>query len=376
MSTESKNNTRNVSIEILRILSFCMVIFNHILNRHYTIADGSMYNTVCFFNMFNIVAVPCFFMITGYFTFNHYSFLESLKKCVFNILLPTIIAIILTMQLYPVLSSTGGNIRFAECFQFDWNRYMDLWMHVRAWNISVVGVSHLWYIQSYVKVIILMPVLALICSNSPKATMARRYLIIIILLGLGIQNWMTSIPNEWMLLPYIPFDTCVLAILSGYEIKNDEKYLKKRWTTSLGFFFGYIVFSIIGYVLEKSLVSGSEGFNDYYFHYASVPCQLASVCIFITFIVMPLRVNDTVSKIICKIGKATFPAYLLQGLCLVPVSNLVNSWKLFHGMSNYIISTMLCILILITISLLWITIEKAFKNFIHKGDKNYAVSNL
>lgn len=359
---KEEKQLRNVSIELLRIVAFCMVILNHILNRHYTTSSGEIYNTVCFMNMFNIVAVPCFFMITGYFSFDQYSIKQSMKKCLWRIVLPTAIVIVLTLQIYPVVTSGGGaNIDWAECFRFDIDTYANLWSNLRGWSVSIYGISHLWYIQAYVKIVLLMPVLAMLCSGDARVTQARRYIIILILTGILIRNWMISRPNDWMVSPYIPFDVCTLAVLLGYEVRNDEVILKRNWLTCCVAFIGYIICSIIGYGLEMDLISRENVFNDYYFHYESIPCQLASVCFFVMFVIMPVKVNQRISKVISVIGKATFPAYLLQGLVLIPVSTVVDGWGIFHGTVKYVISAVLCIVILIVVSLPWIIIESLIK---------------
>lgn len=91
---------RNINIEVLRICSAWLVILTHVLNKNYTDGAGQIRDKVCLLNTICIVAVPCFFMVAGYFASRGQSIARKLRHVGLSVVVPSLIVIFLYQALW------------------------------------------------------------------------------------------------------------------------------------------------------------------------------------------------------------------------------------------------------------------------------------
>lgn len=210
VKNEKENlSKRDISIDFIRVIACFSVILTHlclqVLNQCYNRIDWSRLLEKSFFTD----GVPLFFMITGFFLVNGRSYKKIWKSTAKKILLPTVIFVVITEIFYLFIVNKES---FMYC--------------IKNLNINMIGIiqailkadvtylnslcAHLWYIFSYVKIIIWIPILWLVCKEDKNSKLARRIMIsftvINLILGdiqrfvtvpvIGEVNILTIIPTE------------------------------------------------------------------------------------------------------------------------------------------------------------------------------------
>lgn len=310
---------RNINVEILRIICFIMVIANHIISPGY-VYNGEMVDIVCLWNIFNIVAVPCFLMITGYFLFDDKRYIDKVKKMFKGVILPFAISIILYIIFFPWVAKEKG---FFECFYLNKENFLNAWEHLRNWDTSFSGCWHLWYIFAYIKVFLWYPVLRIICKEGNLERVARQWMIIICLGSLFMSNFQILAPTLRLPSLYSFVDVNVMYIIVGYEFKNiTQRRPGKICLYGLGLF---LVSSLMGYFGTRRLFAIHGEFQYTFYYSGSLFMALASIGFFVFVMSLKITMPNKVGQIICKIGKNTFYAYLIQYFFIWPIRDFFRS---------------------------------------------------
>lgn len=298
---------RNQALDVLRIAATVLVPLTHVLNKNYTASDGSMREAVAMLNSLCIIAVPCFFMITGYFTHIGQSYIKKLKRTAVSILLPALLAVVVYQALWAWVTGTATlkeSVLGAD--------YRQMWREITLWNIkSLPGCTVFWYITDYVRLMLLFPVTALMCTDTPSAKRARWAVIGLVLASYLLKDVQQFAAFEGKL--YEPFDRTVVYFLIGYELKTI------RWNKVSGKVLLLLSAVSIGamYVLTKLLYYSAGSFSDYFFHYTTSVCVVASASVF----ALTLKANDKglfqrKSRIRNVLSDASFYVYLVHNIVL------------------------------------------------------------
>ena len=138
------DSKRNIQIELLRLVCCILVIFNHTYNQFFFNGRGELNWFPTIANLFNVCAVGCFLMITGFFMFDGgFSYGKKLKKLVIDVLIPTAVVVVGIMLYRTIVGAQS--ISFFESLK---NEIEYLMRQVLAWGF-VEDYGYLWFILAY-----------------------------------------------------------------------------------------------------------------------------------------------------------------------------------------------------------------------------------
>ena len=294
---------RNINVEVLRICSAWLVILTHMLNKNYTDSTGGIRDKVCLLNTICIVAVPCFFMVAGYFATKGQSIARKLRHVGISVVIPSLIVIFLYQALWAWI--TGQASLTQSISQAD---YGAIWTHSITWSINKLpGCSTLWYITTYVQLMLMFPVFSLLCAEGKEARNARITVYALCLSAYFIKDLQQLISFGGTM--FKPFDRSVFYFLLGYELSRVDWKKIPVWVPAAGLAAGCAMM----YGLTRGIYGISGSFSDYFFHYETVPCAVASVSAF--GLAMKLRCpspDSKTGKMIIQLADATFYVYLIH----------------------------------------------------------------
>lgn len=156
MSINKTSTDRAIHIDVLRIFACLMVIFNHSNDRgFYRYAIDDIHSVAwiwdTFFSAMCKVGVPIFFMISGA---NLLGKIEDIKKTFFRTRRIALCLVFWSMVYFYLDSlSAGAEFSFYEAVK------------------SMISGSywHLWYVYSYIALLITVPLLRKLCQNIDRA---------------------------------------------------------------------------------------------------------------------------------------------------------------------------------------------------------------
>lgn len=364
---------RDASIELIRIIACITVVLTHlslnVFDQYHSQVDWSRLFEKCFFTD----GVPIFYMIMGFFIANG----RSYKKMWSNTLKKIIV---------PVLFYIG----FAQIFyMFIINKQSLSWCLENAFiNLNIQGFfrtiitgdvthinslcAHLWYIISYIKIIIWIPVLWLVCKEEENPKLARRMIVsfgILALLIRDIQRFATLPIGVAKVFEMVNPD--ILYVLLGYELfvhKDKIKNNKKLCLISGAIF---ILINVIRYKLEMQYmvinnfyeIVGRENFVEWRYTVLNV---ISGVAMFMAIYSFDIK-NEKLSKIINWIADKTFGIYLIHYLLLAKID--LYKFDKIGTLVYELIYLAVGVIVIFTVSLLITCILRAIKNLIVNGCK-------
>lgn len=291
---------RDARVDLIRIIAACIVIGVHTNKLILTSVDKSR----ILWKILLSDGVTFFFIIMGFFLFKNKSFIMLLKRTIKGILVPGVIIIFLTELLFPWISNQCSfgecfqiiNINYAECFKYIFN-----WTGNGAWG-------HIWYIFTYLQIILLFPVLRMIIKDKKCC----KYVIIFCFFNLLINDLQNYFNTEINIQPFYLFMPAVMMVLIGYEI-----YLKKD------IIYGNILIRIsailiafltqsIRYYMQINLYNQDLNKNDLCFWETtfSVVFATAIIIFILSFKISNVKLQECLSYV----GSRTFVIYLIHPL--------------------------------------------------------------
>lgn len=307
---------RSLHIEFARICCALLVITTHVLNRFYLDESRNLRDSVCLLSTFCIVAVPCFLMITGFFSRKGQPWLPKLKKTFLSIVCPTFFVIILSVATFKWITHSASlreSILSAD--------YRNILTACLSWQInSLPGCSHLWYIPALCRLMLIFPLLSYLCSEDKYATAARRGLYLLYALSVfwyDLQQ-IIHLPNVYF---YNLIDSRILFFLLGYEFNTFDYTKLSVWIWSVITFVGCMLM----YIMTRCQFAVTGSFTDFFYHYQTIPCMIASFGCFGFFLSLPIQnLSEKAKNCIFYLAKQTWYVYLLH----VMVLNFFRSGKL------------------------------------------------
>ncbi len=373
---EVAKSNRDVSIDLIRIIACISVILTHlclqVLNRCYNRIDWSRLLEKSFLTD----GVPLFFMITGFFLVNGRSYKKIWKSTFSKILLPSFIFVIVVQIFEPFILNQSS---FIECLHIKFN-FMPIVQAILKADISYLSglCDHLWYIFSYVKIVIWIPILWLVCKEADNSKLARR-----IMIGLTFINTILTDFQRFYTLPIvgkiniltiIPKE--IMYVLLGYELftyKDKIKHNKKICIISL---VGYVLINLIRYRTEMFYmvlnyftdIVGRPNFMEWRYTSLNV---LSGIFLFVFLYSFEIK-NNTLSKILIWVSDKTFGIYLIHYLVLAKI----DLYK-FEKIEKFIFELLyLAVGLIITfvISIIIVTIIKYINQFFMKSIKKLKIN--
>lgn len=323
---KNKEVKRDISIDLIRVIACLIVIGVHVclqvLNQCYNRIDWSRLLEKSFLTD----GVPLFFMITGFFLVNGRSYKKIWKGTIKKVIIPALIYIL-----------------FAQIFyMFILNKESFIWCLKNAiYNLNLVGIAksiltgdvkpinslcaHLWYIYSYIKIIIWIPILWLVCKEESNSKLARR-----IILVFGILATIITDIQRFIVLPAIGeikifelVDREIIYVLLGYELFIHKDKIKKNKKICIISLICFILTNLIRYRVEMQYmvlnyftdIVGRENFIEWNYTFLNI---ISGLCLFMFLYSFEIK-NKNFSKIILWISDKTFGIYLIHYLILAKI---------------------------------------------------------
>ena len=359
METLEKTRKMQSDVQLLRIVACLIVIICHI--RVYPVNDGMIdKGNLLLFSFFND-GVSIFFCIMGFFLFKK-SFGNNLKRMLKDILVPTLFIIIISNLYY--------------CFMENLKITFDFYEFIRktlSFDFSGTDLTyHLWWISSYIKIILLFPILKAITENRNTII----YVVFYSMFGLFIKDIQHLIPlSKGEISIFFFFDVSVIYVLLGFVLyQYKDKIIRIKYIK---------LYSIVTAVISKILCYYAQLFlltkditNDYFYYWSTILSAVFTCAIIVLFLSLDIK-----NTIVNYIGSLTFYIYLIHVLVIdiIRRMGIENRFRLIYVNNNKIIMIllydMLYGLFIFTISAIFAFIIKWILDVISKIIKNRGVKN-
>ena len=327
MSEEKKDKVdkRDYSIDLIRVIACVLVVATHVslqvFNEYYHEVDWSRLIEKCFFTD----GVPLFFMITGFFIINGRVYKKIVKSTLFKVILPSFIYVLFAQIFYMFILNKES---FVWCLK---NAFVNLNLGGILESVLKADVvpinslcAHLWYIYSYIKIILWVPIIWLLCSEEKNPKLARRMIIIFGVLGMlivDIQKFITLPFGKIALMQYV--DRELIYVLLGYELFINRDRIKNNKKLCIGSLLGWILINIIRYKIENHYmvinsfynIVGRDNFLEWRYTVLNV---FSGILLFIFLYSFEIK-NEKLNKIIYNLSKKTFGIYLIHYLLIAKV---------------------------------------------------------
>lgn len=365
---------RDISIDFIRIVACLSVILIHlslqVLNRCYNRIDWSRLLEKSFFTD----GVPLFFMITGFFLVNGRSYKKIWKSTFFKILLPTFIFVIFVELFQPFILN---QMSLVECIQSMKFSFLPIIQAILKADVSYLGslCDHLWYIFSYVKIVIWIPILWLVCKEESNSKLARRIMLVLTIMNtilLDIQKFVTiPVIGEINILTIIPRE--IMYVLLGYELFVHKDKIKNNKKICICSLIGFVVINLIRFRLEvfymvlNSLTDIVGRLNFLEWRYTCLNI-FSGVFLFMFLYSFEIK-NEKFSKLLVWVSNKTFGIYLIHYLILAKI----DLYK-FEKIEKFIFELLyLAVGLIITfiISIIIVTIIQKIKDIVKKNIIKY-----
>lgn len=367
-----KKVRRDYGIDVIRIVACLIVVANHCclqaFNEYYSEVDWSRLFEKCFFTD----GVPLFFMITGFFIVNGRSYKKIWNTTAKRVLLPTLIYVLFAQVFYMFILNKESFVWCLENFSHNLN-ILGIIRTVFTRNLEHINslCEHLWYIFSYIKIIIWIPILWLICKEDKTAKLARR-----IIFGFGILSSIIIDIQRFKILPNIgeirTFELVgreILYVLFGYELFVHKDKIKNNKKLFLLSSIVFVLINIIRYKVEQHYmvinhyynIVGRENFIEWQYSTITMISSISLFCLLYSIINIK---SETINKIIMFVSNKTFGIYLIHYLLLAKVDlyKFDKLGKLYQELVYLIFSVSITFIV----SLLIVTVIKEIEKIIIK----------
>ena len=300
---------KELSFELMRIISVFFVIFNHTGYNGYLLftqrESGSLQFWVdLFFSIFCLFAVPLFFAISGALMLEKEESLSAIYKRVLKFIM--ILLVFSAIYYINGLYLNGGNIKDINIKEFVVSLYSS--------QLS----THLWYLYAYIVYLICIPFLRAIAKTLESKLYIYLFVIwiaynaILPIIEYVVSEGTIHINGEfninWL------FTRSVFYPLMGYFLHKKVDIMifkgKLKWLL-LADFAGLCVSCVMDYY--KMLQTGAPTES---FHASFLALNCVTLFIAIKYFCTNTRIPQKVQSLIYSCGNATFGIYLIHILVM------------------------------------------------------------
>lgn len=310
-SLENKmHKERNEKIELLRVMACILVICIHVANyysRGYGKISDASYIVSIFINGLSRIAVPIFFMISGYLLIGEYIAIKKGLRRVFH---------------------TVCNLVFWSVVYYIWN----VLYRSQPYDFKLIFEEpvkkHLWFLYAILGMYIVLPFLQCLLKNMPKLLM--KYFVILWFLFLTFNYVLALLDMEVTYQVPLVGSSCYLGyFIMGYLIKCFEGRI--RITTWECFFVAGV--AGVTTVAATYIYSHQAGIHiERFFEYRNILIGISATLVFIGVLqCKSLVLGDKCLAVLHVISKHSFTIYLAHILFLDIVKKECNPRMLFSG---------------------------------------------
>lgn len=302
-------------VQLMRIFACLIVIGCHI--RIEPVHNDTYNSYALLFHGFFDDGVAIFFAIMGFFIGIKNSDDEPVWKYMVKTFLRVLVPVLILMVIISFLSRwISGEARLGYCFahpQVDYKTIIKSFISLN-WGMDTTTFGHLWYISSYLQLIVAMPLIRLLTLDNPYAKKARKWILLINVLAMVVGDMKSLFRGVLQYITaYEIFGRAFTFVLIGYSIYSKRDFILKHKNIfryiSLGLMLGINVvrFLFQSYVFSKDIT------NTYFYYWStgiSLIFVVSFICFFLSF--MPGEGNRKIEGIVGLIGSCTFMIYLIH----------------------------------------------------------------
>lgn len=295
---------RDTDVEVIRCLACIMVVAGHAIGTF----DVNFTPVLSVAErVYAADGVSFFFMVTGFFLFRNRSFRSHLRKTVHRIVIPGAVMLFLTRLLWPWIRNTDSLWHCFTTNHIDWKEFLTCFAQQTAGGY---GTEHLWYLFTYVFLILMFPVLELLCREDERSDKARHYVLGLSLLTLLLRDVQHCHPWPIETDLFCVFPAYVLCALAGYELYRNKNVLPGRRDIRRKCAAAWIILYIARCAMQLHALSIGDA--SLYFCYWNCGCSLisAGLTIIILFTYSPIK--GPAAKASAWFGGHSFHIYLLH----------------------------------------------------------------
>ena len=328
-------------LDALRVLSMFLVIVIHVANyycRAYSNISTISYFGAIIFNALARISVPIFFMISGALLLSkEYDSQKNFKR---------IIKMIITLTIFTLVYLFWDKWYMHK----DFNNYISL--------ITGPNRSMLWFMYAIISLYIALPFIKCLVDGMDQKLDKMFIILWIVLNGGGyLLKVYTNIEFNY-LVPiisgtyYLGYFICGYLILK-YREQIDFKKYNILWIIILS------ISLLLTITLSYAHSMSNNVYYDNFLAYRSIFIMLSSIS---SFILIYFNISNKKSKIVSLISPYSFGVYLIHGILLNVLMNLVPYQKIIS-----FIGIPICVIILSVLSVMVVVLLKkipVLKNYI------------
>lgn len=311
-----KEITRDVNMDLLRIIACLYVILIHVGKSRSDVRGGILYQRV-FTSAIIGDANALFWALTGCFWFSgsDRDFLRVLKNYIKKILFPAVIFIVLFQTVYGYFEHTFLSVSLHDF------RIPDLsGIFCGLFKLDILywgdGVKHYWYIFEYFRMVLWYPLMAVICDGKHERLVKYiLYLSVIPMLCNTLGNLFFG--SDLIGINIIP--TAMAEIVLGYMIYHNKKGISSnsKRLLKLGVFI-VILLLVVRSILQLWTYKAELDMNllawNTCFSYVNVTGYL------LIFLAADVNLGDIIGNIIIHIAGLTYFVFLIHGIIIKKLS--------------------------------------------------------
>lgn len=325
---DKSESTKKIYFELIRIFAIVLVLFNHTSAFHLpfcTPLSGINEIVFLFISIFDKVAVPLFFMVSGALLLHKEESLRQLfSKRVFRY--------IVLICLFQVVQHLYALFILKEPVTF--RSFLLDCVHGHAANAAV------WFLYAYLSFILLLPFLRVMVKNMRKEHFL--YLFALQLLTWAFVPFSSTGLTKWMPL----CNGVYLYVLAGYYLEHrvEMRNVHKKQLFLLAFVAVMCVFLSITMCHIGRDIRGEEMFTQKTLCFNGgilLPC----IAIFLWIKKMASRcISQRLSSVICALGGTTFTIMLFENMLRRVAGKLVHFFIPSGYVSDVLIVLLACLI--------------------------------
>lgn len=303
-------------VQLMRIAACFIVIGCHV--RLEPVINGGLDKELLLLHGFYDDGVAIFLMIVGFFL---YAVKEPFWKYVGKTFLRILVPVLLLMLGVQLLEGwIVGEASLLECLRRPDIRLMDILrgfvgiqflegtIGTPVWSMT----SHLWYITTYLRIIVVLPLLHLLTLENPLSVKVCRWLIVINVFSMIAADLQALLPaGSWTIGSFVIFDVPVTYVVVGYVLYQKRAVFQNSVRGRLLFLAGMIGINVLRFVLQCILFDRSLE-NNYFYYWNTTISLVFSVCFIAFFLTFPEKTGSLWLKMVNYIGAKTFFIYLVH----------------------------------------------------------------
>ncbi|MBQ6816340.1 MAG: acyltransferase [Clostridia bacterium] len=329
-----KNSTRNLGIDILRILSMlgvvCFHVLGHggILNIEHTAISFSM---VWFLQILVYPVVNCFVLITGYIGYKDDNISPKIKS---------LLSLMFTVAFYSILIFLAFTFLGVEPFN----------LKGLAKNFLPTIFKNYWFFSAYFGLFLFSPLLNLLVQ---KSNLKQAFIFLSVFLFSVI---ISVLHDTFSLLGGFTLIWFIFIYLTGAFIKKFKlnELLSKKWWLIIALL-SCVATWLSKIVLHFSGISFLENHSNVLVKYVSPTIVLMAIALLCLF--SKINCNPSFAKTISFFASSAFSVYLIHDNIYVR-THLISKIHTFIGNPNFLLLALFIICFVLAIFLSCILIDK------------------